>query len=115
MFFRLPPMLCRGPNRAHVGGNHCWFTIPYVVPYCCYWEDIGEQFGSPLETLKTPCKLHGNTFKTPWEQQYPKESKLFGNKLLNHPQKYLSTNLGLNLELKVLIKVGHIGPKTIGQ
>jgi hypothetical protein len=77
-------------------------------------KDVGEHFGTPLEILKTPCERHGNTFGLPWEHQYPKKSKLFGNKLLNHPQKYLSTSL-LNLELKVLIKVGHIGPKTIGQ
>ncbi len=24
MFLRLFPMLNRGPNRAHVGGDHCW-------------------------------------------------------------------------------------------
>jgi hypothetical protein len=37
-------MLNKCPNRACVGGDHCWVTILYVVPYCCYWEHIEEHF-----------------------------------------------------------------------
>jgi hypothetical protein len=36
VFFKLFLMLYRGPNRTHVGGNHCWLTISYIVPYCCF-------------------------------------------------------------------------------
>jgi len=49
-------MLDRGPNKAHVGGDHCWLTIEtyilYVFPYSYYWEHVGEHFenfGNPLK------------------------------------------------------------------
>jgi hypothetical protein len=50
-----------------------------------------------------------NTFG---EYQSPKKSKLFGNKNLNHPNNK-HTFPSLNLELKVLIKVGPMRHETI--
>ncbi len=65
MFFRLFRMLNRGPNKAHVGGDHCQLAIGtyilYVFPYCYYWEQVEEHvenFGNRLkilrDTMKTP-------------------------------------------------------------
>jgi hypothetical protein len=49
-------MLDRGPNKTHVGGDHCWLAIGtnifYVFLYCYYWEHVGEHvenFGNPLK------------------------------------------------------------------
>jgi hypothetical protein len=47
-------------------------------------------FGNPLGTFKKVCKRHWNIFenvmKSLCEHQNSKKSKLFKNKLSNHPQ-----------------------------
>jgi len=61
--------LNRGPNKAHVGGDHCWLTIEtyilYVFPYCYYWEHVGEHF----ENFGNPLKIQRATMRTPKSQK----------------------------------------------
>jgi hypothetical protein len=44
IFFRLFLMLDRGPNKVHMGGDHCRLTISYVVFHCCFWHHVDEHF-----------------------------------------------------------------------
>lgn len=37
-------MLDRGPNKVHIGGDHWWLTISYVVFHCYFWEHVEEHF-----------------------------------------------------------------------
>ncbi len=48
LFSKLFPILDRGPNRAHVGKDHCYLIVLYVGPYCCFWKYVGEHFENPL-------------------------------------------------------------------
>ncbi len=59
-------MLDKGLNNAHVDGDHCCVTVPYVIPYCGSWEKVGEHFENVLELIKLR-ERHGNTLKTFWE------------------------------------------------
>ncbi len=36
-----------------MGGDHCWVTILYIVPYCCYWEHVEEHFEKLKELMGT--------------------------------------------------------------
>jgi hypothetical protein len=59
-------MLDKGLNNAHVDGDHCCVTVPYVIPYCGSLEKVGEHFENVLELIKLR-KRHGNIMKTFWE------------------------------------------------
>jgi hypothetical protein len=37
-------MFDRGPNKVHMGGDHCWLTISYVVFHCCFCKHVEEHF-----------------------------------------------------------------------
>jgi len=69
-------------------------------------------FGNPLRifenTTRTSREPFGNVVGTLWKHQNAKTSKLFKNKLLNHPKEQVGTNPKVNLESKVLIKIKHI-------
>lgn len=60
-------MLDKGLNNAHVDGDHCCLTVPYVNPYCGSWEKVGEHFENFLELIEKLWEHHGNTMKTLWE------------------------------------------------
>ncbi len=56
-------MLNKYPNRACVGGDHCWVTILYVVPYCYYWEHVEEHFEKLKELMGTAWHSSENLVK----------------------------------------------------
>jgi hypothetical protein len=45
-------MLDKGLHNAHVDGDHCCLTVPYVIPYCDSWEKVGEHFENFLELIE---------------------------------------------------------------
>jgi len=48
-------------------GDQWWLIVPYVVPWCCFWEHVGEHFqnfGNPLESLT---RFYGNAMGTFWK------------------------------------------------
>jgi len=45
-------MLDKGLNNAHVDGDHCCLTVPYVISYCGSWEKVGERFENFLELIE---------------------------------------------------------------
>ncbi len=57
MFFKLFSMLNIGSNRVHLGGDHCWLTIFYVIFLLLLMEHVEENFGN----FK---KRHVNIMKT---------------------------------------------------
>jgi hypothetical protein len=81
MVLKLFLMLNRSPNRAHVGGNHCWLTIAYVSLFCYYWEHVEEQF----ENFEILIEHRGNLLGTWW--------KHFGNTKIQKNQNNLEINI----------------------
>jgi hypothetical protein len=67
MFFGLFLILDREPNRAHVGEDHDWLIIPYVVPYYCSWEQVEERLLELWEPIENFWKHHTNIMRTFWE------------------------------------------------
>jgi hypothetical protein len=80
-------MLDKGPNTAHVGGKQWQLTILYVVLYYCFWEHVEENFGN-TKIQKNENHLEIN----------------FWVITTNKPK----FDFILNVELKVIIKVGHV-------
>jgi hypothetical protein len=73
-------MLNTSLNKAHVGGNHCWLTIPYVSFFSYYWEHVKEQF----ENFEILIEHHGNLLGTQWEHfENPKIPKNQNNLEIN--------------------------------
>jgi hypothetical protein len=80
-------LLDKGPNTAHVGGKQWQLTISYVVPCYCYWEHVEEHFGN-TKIQKNENHLEIN----------------FWVITANKPK----FDLAPNVELNVIIKVGHV-------
>ncbi len=97
MFLKLFRMLNKSSNKAHVRGNHCWLTIPYVSLFCYYGERVEEQFAN-FEIL---IEHRGNLLGTWWEH--------FGNTKIQKNQNDLEINIWTIIpKNKLKVALAHI-------
>jgi hypothetical protein len=72
-------------------GDQWWLIVPYVVPWCCFWEHVREHFqnfGNPLESLM---RFYGNSMGAFWKL----DENIFG---ISKPEKFIKIHK-LTLEL----------------